>query len=128
MWCAVVGLAALFAMTCAHGTVMSTTCRYTPTVEDCVWEAQRDITDPCLRDCIVAGCRGVRIDCSGDRAHEHCTRPAPAGFVGGDAPLGGDCKTPKDEVDWCELALSERCRAAVMVHELAHNCGWQHDA
>ena len=115
-------------MTCAHGTVMSTTCRYTPRIETCVWEAQRDITDTCLRDCIIRGCQGVRIDCASDQARVRCSQRRKGGVVGGAAPPvpGHSCNAPADEVAWCELAVSERCRAQIMVHELAHTCGWQH--
>lgn len=121
------GLAMALAMTCAHGKVMSTTCRYTPTVETCVWEAERDITDKCLRDCIIAGCRGIRVDCASDRALAQCAIPKEDGQVGGAAnPIGHDCTAPADELYWCELPVTERCRAQIAVHELAHTCGWRH--
>jgi hypothetical protein len=121
------GAVMVLATTCARGTIMSKACRYTPTVETCTWEAQRDITDTCLRDCIVAGCQGVRIDCASDKAIEHCGPPQKGGAVGGAAhPIGHDCHVPADEIYWCELPVSERCQAQIAVHELAHTCGWRH--
>lgn len=126
--CATAGMVGALAMTCAHGTVMPSSCRNVPTIESCVWQAQIWITDQCLRDCVIAGCRGVRIDCSSLDTLETCGKPkGPGKRSGGFAPpLGHDCKSPGDEVSWCELALGERCRAIIMVHELAHTCGWRH--
>jgi hypothetical protein len=120
-------LVVVCATTCAHGTVMSSTCRYVPTVEDCVWEAQRDVTDACLRDCIIAGCRGVRVDCSSPDARIRCAALRKRGEVGGFAPpIGHDCTVPGEEISWCQVPAPERCRAEMMVHELAHRCGWRH--
>jgi len=122
------GLLGALAMTCAHGTVMPSSCRHVPTIESCVWQAQIRITDQCLRDCVIAGCRGVRIDCTSLDTLETCARPQSPGQRSGGfaAPIGHDCKSPGDEVSWCDLAVGERCRAIMMVHELAHNCGWRH--
>jgi hypothetical protein len=48
--------------------------------------------------------------------------------VGGFAPVdGGTCETPRDEVHWCDLPVPASCRPHMMVHELAHSCGWRHD-
>jgi len=125
--CSGIGLIVVLAMTCAHGKVMSIACRNTPAIETCVWEAQNDITDPCLRDCVIEGCRGVKIDCTSDEARARCNAQRPGGVVGGYAkPKGHNCKAPADEVAWCELAVNERCRAVMMVHELGHRCGWEH--
>ena len=120
-------MALILAMACAHGKVMSTSCQNTPTVEACVWEAQRDITDQCLRDCVIAGCQGVQIDCTSDEVRARCEVKRSGGSIGGYAKhRGRTCEAPGNEVAWCELAVSEHCRAVMMVHELAHRCGWEH--
>lgn len=109
------------------GTPMGTDsgCKELPTVEQCQAVA-RTIGHECLRGCVMLRCTGVKLRC-GEYAREFCERPIEEGKVGGYVlPGPQDCETPREEIHWCELPLPSFCRARVMVHELAHSCGWHH--
>lgn len=86
----------------------------------------RGISHECLRGCVMLLCTGVKIRC-GEYARERCGQPREKGKVGGYViPGPQDCEIPRNEIQWCQLPLSSRCRAETMVHELAHACGWHH--
>lgn len=71
-------------------------------------------------------CTGVKIKC-GEYARAQCGKYGPDDKLGGYVKPGPqDCEIPRDEIAWCELPLSSICRAELMVHELAHACGWKH--
>src|SRR4051812_43854605 len=102
-------------------------CSKLPTVEECTRVAQR-ITNQCLRACVTAQCSGVTVRCGDRRALALCGRPRAQGEVGGfvDSKKTETCQVPLDELRWCELPMAASCRPLVMVHELAHTCGWDH--
>lgn len=101
------------------------TCKELPTVEQCKAVA-RAIGHDCLRGCVMLQCTGVKIKC-GEYARERCQQPRDLGKVAAYVDPGPrDCEIPRNEIRWCELPLSMSCRAEVMVHELAHACGWHH--
>lgn len=125
-------LATLISSACAStaGTPMRAPahCQYVPTIEDC-WAVADRIEDFCLKSCVVQKCRGdlellcnhpVDLECV-DRSKQS------GGEVGGFVRRGPQtCEVPKDEVNWCQLPRSPFCQALMMVHELAHACGWHH--
>ncbi len=125
MW--MLGMAACASM---NGTPMrgSADCRYVPSVEDCQAVGER-IEDLCLRTCVLHQCRRGRAVC-GEVAQIKCVQRSGEKKAGG---LGGfvydvdqTCEMPREEVNWCELPRSPPCQAQMMVHELAHACGWHH--
>lgn len=128
----VVGLFGLLSCASINGTPMrgSADCRYVPSVEDCQIIADR-IEDLCLRTCVVHLCRGdgravcdeaVQVECV-RRTNQHPEGDQVGGFV----PEGPQtCEVPAEEVHWCQVPHSPPCQAQIMVHELAHACGWHH--
>lgn len=108
---------------------MSTTCRHAPTVEECQ-AAATQITNECLRGCVLAQCAGIKVKCS-EYIQKECEKNSEDGTL---PPFGyvyrlsdTSCEKPVGEINWCELAEEDReCRAKAMVHELAHSCGWAH--
>lgn len=107
----------------------SAECKYVPSIEDCQAVADR-IEDFCLKTCVIHLCRGnTRITCD-EVVQAQCvirTAGKPNGDVGGFVPRGPQtCEIPHDEVQWCQVPRSPPCQALMMVHELAHACGWHH--
>lgn len=127
---AVAGLLLLAACstTKVPGTPMrQTLCRAVPTVEECRAAAE-SVDDTCLRECIQLQCSGVLVKCS-DYIQQKCRDDGKKrrGDIGGFVFRGAQtCRQPKEEIYWCELPMSDKCRAQTMVHELAHSCGWNH--
>jgi hypothetical protein len=106
---------------------MNSNCRELPTVEECQ-EVARNIDNDCLRECVLAQCAGAKINCN-EFTHRKCMRDSRGrrGMIGGYVYPGEQtCQRPEEEIYWCELPRSRRCRAEIMVHELAHSCGWHH--
>lgn len=84
-------------------------------------------------------CRPVRW-CTSRNARKRSTSQKRSGFgSGGGVGCARDhatraqsawkaCLVPLDELHWCEVQVPASCRPLMMVHELAHTCGWEHDA
>jgi hypothetical protein len=106
-------------------------CQYVPDIEFCKSEADK-ITETCLHDCVMDLCSHAKIVCDADAGIECATiRPgdppggSKTGFV---FDHGQDCLQPWNEIGWCQRSISVDCQTKNMVHELAHACGWHHDA
>ncbi len=117
---------AVLALACATAMRSAGGCSRLPTVEECKSAALR-ISDECLRSCVIAQCSGVTVRCGDRKTVVGCSQPRENGQVGGFTTKGGSCEIPRDELHWCELPLPASCRPLMMVHELAHSCGWKHD-
>jgi len=118
------------AMAFACATAMHTVgCRTLPSVEECRIEVLR-ITNACLRTCVTAQCSGATVLCGDSITSRWCGKPRASGDVGGYAEPDDttSCQIPIDELHWCELPVPASCRSQMMVHELAHTCGWKHGA
>ncbi len=58
------------------GTPMSGTgedCRFVPTIQDCEVAAQQ-ITETCLRDCVVNLCTNAKVVCTEEATAEECAK------------------------------------------------------
>lgn len=102
-------------------------CQNLPTVEECQLVAER-LEERCLRECVISQCREAMALCH-NVVRTRCTErniTLEKGALGGSVRKGGDCKKPVKEFDWCNLNVSPPCQALIMVHELAHTCGWHH--
>lgn len=127
VFCIGLGVVGCATATVLSETPMNTTCLEVPTVEECRTEAAV-IEDVCLRECVEAQCSGVKVVCD-PHNQQRCKElnEGRKGKIGGFVTRKGQtCLKPKDEVAWCQLPMSRRCRAKAMVHELAHSCGWSH--
>jgi len=73
---------------------------------------------------------GVTVRCGDLDIQAGCGVPRDDGMVGGFVRSrgAGNCQIPLDELRWCDLPIPASCMPLVMVHELAHTCGWSHDA
>lgn len=123
----------IYAMGCAGRNILAetpmntTNCTQLPTVEECRTAAEV-IDDDCLRECVMAQCAGVKVNCSEVASRKCAVRREQKGqAVGGFVDIEGQtCRIPKEEINWCQIPMSRPCRAKAMVHELAHSCGWLH--
>jgi RHS repeat-associated protein len=90
------------------------------------------ITDPDLRKCVIAQCKGpIKLTCDKKKKEKTCkAKQLPdgrKGFIGGSSPVGESPTKPStDDVTWCELPVDGDCQTKMLVHELAHSCGWDH--
>lgn len=125
-------LVSLFSAACSTTSIlaetpMNSTCREVPTIEECQSEAG-SIEGACLRECVVQQCSGVKVVCS-EKTQARCkflgtdNKPKTGGYVERKDQM---CERPQNEIAWCQLPMSRRCRAKAMVHELAHSGGWHH--
>jgi len=124
----VVSTVLLAAVACAHAMRSVGGCTNLPTVEECTRAALR-IRNQCLRACVLAQCSGVTVRCGDMDTVVGCAEPRDGGLRGGftKSATVGSCQIPLDEVRWCELPVPASCKPLIMVHELAHTCGWHHD-
>jgi RHS repeat-associated protein len=118
------------AFTEADGLHDTNGCKYGSDCGSCALEAAH-ITDYLLRTCVQAQCRSpdTKLKCDPDVKR---TCPDLTGglktkkwYEGGSSATG----TPDDpakEINWCELPVDSDCQTKMLVHELAHSCGWNH--
>lgn len=112
------------------GTPMNSTCKELPTVEECR-EGANAITNERLWDCIRQQCTRIKIRC-GDLVRVDCKKRSQQqgetamGFTL--VPTWTTTFNPTQEIFWCEESTGRDCRTDAMVHELAHSCGWRHEA
>lgn len=93
------------------------------------------ITDGDLRRCVMAQCiaQDVKLKCDAeakkgcaDLAKNPTNEKGKAGHGKGGAATVGFLDKPEKEVDWCEMPVDLKCQTRMLVHELAHTCGWNH--
>nr|WP_255203446.1 RHS repeat-associated core domain-containing protein [Myxococcus sp. AM011] len=80
------------------------------------------ISDKCLRDCVVKRVDSMRFQCAGDYFQEVCKDPARIAV----GRLGESCNRPESKAAWCNRPCSDESAISAIVHEAAHNCGWNH--
>ncbi len=98
-------------------------CDTAPTQDQCMSAAQ-SIKSKCLRNCVEQRCADSEpIECESPDQEQFCnSNPGAAGQAA--TPQTGVCTGPLHKVVWCNPP--PQCAAQAMVHELAHNCGWNH--
>jgi RHS repeat-associated protein len=92
------------------------TCLNLPNEADVI-KAADAVTDVNLKQCILKQNEHAHLGCP-DKPNPECcdSDPTVAACAGGQ----GSCK-----VTWCNRT-KQKCSADVLVHEFAHNCGWNH--
>ena len=112
------------------GTPMKSNCRVTipmPTVEECQQAASVVINDG-LRTCVIEQCRDISLVCD-EETRKVCKKNKESGqdtlaYV---IRLNSTSLSSRvKEAHWCEEPASFQCTLKVVVHELAHSCGWRH--
>jgi hypothetical protein len=100
-------------------------CKYVPDVEFCKSTADK-ITETCLHDCVMNLCTSAKIVCTEETMQQCKATTEDAGAPNGGFvfPHGQTCQNPWNEIGWCQLSVMPNCQAQLMVHELAHACGW----
>ena len=101
-----------------------------PTVEECREEAAR-IDDELLMSCIRRQCSGITVTCSEwsrQKCREESQLSSSAVLAFTLVPRSGTLYRfyPVKETHWCEDPASPECITKVVIHELAHSCGWNH--
>lgn len=113
---------------CAHRAAsefVSQSCLGDVTVADCQAEAD-SIENDCLKECVKMQCAGIKVDC-GEKTRMRCERTESVYAYTDYYPGVTNCRfAPTNETHCCERLLkkSKACRVKVVVHELAHSCGW----
>jgi hypothetical protein len=101
-----------------------------PTVEECLEEAD-EIDDELLMNCMRRQCRDITVTCS-EWSRRKCKEE---GQRLGRTALGLTFTHwrgvhhrfyPVEQSHWCEEPASRECIIKVVIHELAHSCGWDH--
>ena len=99
-----------------------------PTVEECQ-QAARGISNEGLRTCVIEQCRDISLVCD-EETRKRCKEESKAS---GEDLLAYVIRTETTsmasrvkEAHWCEEPASFQCILKVVVHELAHSCGWRH--
>jgi len=101
-----------------------------PTVEECREEAAR-IDDELLMSCMRRQCSTITVTCgewSRQKCREESQRSSRAVLAFTLVPWPGLLYRfyPVKETHWCEDPTSPECSTKVVIHELAHSCGWDH--
>src|SRR5882672_6930585 len=99
----------------------------------CVWcpRMADSISNAKLRQCVKKQCvrKRVKLRCKKkDKSEAGCQPFNPDGgyqrLRGGRSPIGTS-SSPANDVQWCEMPIDTDCQAKLLVHELAHTCGWR---
>jgi hypothetical protein len=104
---------------------VSQSCLGDVTVADCQAEAD-SIEEECLKECVKMQCAGIKVNC-GEKTRKQCERKDWLYAYTDFYPGVTNCRVaPTNETNCCERLLkkSKACRVKVLVHELAHSCGW----
>jgi hypothetical protein len=113
------------------GTPMKTNCPSTipmPTIEECR-EAARVIRNEELRVCVSEQCGDISLVCD-EETRKRCKEESEAArrdILAYVIRLDSTSTSSRvKEAHWCEEPASFRCILKVVIHELAHSCGWRH--
>jgi RHS repeat-associated protein len=101
-------------------------CKYGSTCGDCAEEAAK-IRDDIIRPCVVTKCKGkkVKLLCEEKRKKKDECGPLDPADPNGLRRSAAVRLDEKNRVTWCEDKLTTKCQALLLVHELAHLCGWR---
>jgi RHS repeat-associated protein len=83
------------------------------------------VTDECLRKCVIERLDKMVFQCGTAESEKRCKK-SPTAVAS--ATLGESCSNPAADAFWCNRAkgMNENCVVDALVHEAAHNCGWNH--
>lgn len=99
-----------------------------PTIEECQ-QAASVISNEGLRTCVIEQCRDISLVCD-EETRKRCKEESKTS--GEDLlayvirPQTTSTSSRVKEAHWCEEPASFQCILKVVVHELAHSCGWRH--
>jgi hypothetical protein len=100
-----------------------------PTIEECREEAWKIQGDDLLRTCMLSQCGAIQVTCS-EWTKVKCAERNKASAMVRLAFTVTTLETawynPVKETYWCEEAESHGCIVKVVIHEVAHSCGWEH--
>jgi hypothetical protein len=99
-----------------------------PTVEECR-EAARVIGNEELRACVSEQCGDISLVCD-EETRKICKamgRAEQRTIMAYVVRLDSTSTSSRvKEAHWCEESASFQCILKVVIHELAHSCGWHH--
>lgn len=99
-----------------------------PTVEECQ-EAAKVISNEALRECVKEQCGAISLVCD-EETRKVCKESKAKGqdVLAYVIRLESTSLSSRvKEAHWCEEPTSFKCMLKVVVHELAHSCGWRHE-
>jgi hypothetical protein len=100
-----------------------------PTIEECREEAWKIQGDELLRTCMLSQCGAIQVTCS-EWSKVKCAarnKDSPVLRLAFTVTtLETTWYNPVKETYWCEEAESHACIVKIVVHEVAHSCGWEH--
>ena len=101
-------------------------CQNGGSCETCAQKAG-SITSETLRNCVIKQClsQSTKLRCDPESKQKAECGPVSDDLKGGATPKGGSAGKPVKTVLWCEVPLSDECQTRLLVHELAHSCGWK---
>jgi hypothetical protein len=85
-----------------------------------VYDAIARISNMARRTCMRKQLGSASVECC--KAKKRCDANPK---LGGSSPLGS-LDQPTSEISWCQRDIKTDCQIDVMLHELAHSCGWDH--
>lgn len=93
-----------------------------PSMQSEVRTRAKQVEGDCLRDCVVKRVNEIHFECTTKFAKKACTDTRLAA-----ATLGTSCSNPETQAAWCNRTCSDEAIVQAIVHEAAHNCGWNHN-
>jgi hypothetical protein len=100
-----------------------------PTIEECREEAWKIQGDDLLRTCMLSQCGAIQVTCnewSKVKCVERNRQSAMLRLAFTVTSLETSWYNPVKETYWCEEGGTHGCIVKVVVHEVAHSCGWKH--
>jgi hypothetical protein len=105
-------------------------CKNVPSDYAALKDTANKITDSCLKNCVLNQLgsdpnTGAYLQC--DAPDNPLRVKYCKGVVGGFTNTGGtSCDNPGTTAHWCDRNWNKFCIEDLLIHELAHSCGWQH--